>query len=228
MLASAKNGISSYELARSIGVKQESAWHMMHRIRTAMEVGSVEKMKGQVAVDETFIGGKAKNMHGERKQEMRAKGFPKSVVFGMREKGGDVRTVVVADTKKETLQAEIREHIAEDTEVVTDSWVGYEGLSEDYSHEIVDHKRGQYVNENGYTTNSVENYWTILKRCYHGTYIHLSPQHLSRYLSEEDFRFNSRKMKDGDRFNKVLSQMHGKRLTYDELTTSHLQYIMPR
>ena len=224
LIASAKNGISSYELARSIGVKQESAWHMLHRIRAAMEVGSLEKMKGTVEVDETVIGGKAKGMHADRRQVQRAKGFPKVTVLGFRERDGDVRTMVVPDTTKETLQGKIEANVTGGANVYTDSWKSYKGM-EGYQHGFVNHNIGQYV-DGDVSTNGIENYWSIFKRCYHGTYIHFADYNVKRYLHEEDFRFNTRKMKDGLRFNKLLGQIAGKRLTYAELTESHLERLI--
>ncbi|HZT43463.1 MAG TPA: IS1595 family transposase [Chthonomonadaceae bacterium] len=230
LIANAKNGISSCEIARSLGVTQKTAWFLLHRIRYIMETGSIAKMEGTVEVDETVIGAKAKTMHADKRQEKREQGFPKSIVFGLKERGGNVQTMIIGDASKETLHGIINYVVEEGSTVCTDSWKSYQGLSERYEHGIVDHKKGQYTSgDNGeYSTNGMENYWSILDRCYHGTYVQLSGWHLHRYLAEEDFRYNSRTEKDGDRFRRVASQIVGKRLTYDQLTTGHLQHIAPK
>src|SRR5579884_47435 len=208
LLSNAKNGVSSCELARSLGITQKTAWFMLHRIREAMEQGTVEKMKGTVEVDETYIGQKSKTMHADKRQEMRERGFPKTIVFGLRERDGEVRTMVVADTTADSLQSEIVKNVEAGSTVCTDSWKGYNGLSAAYEHGIVDHKKGQYVSgENGeYSTNGMEGYWNLLKRGYHGTYVQFSPQHTHRYLAEEDYRYNTRTDTDGQRFAKSLSE----------------------
>jgi len=221
LISSAKNGISSCELARSLGVTQKTAWFMEHRIREAMKRGSFAKMEGTVEVDETVIGQKSKTMHADKRQEMRERGFPKTIVLGMRERGGDVRTMVVADTTADTLQGEIVKNVEAGSRVYTDTWKGYNGMSAAYQHATVNHKAGQYV-DGDVTTNGMEGYWNLLKRGYRGTYVIMSPQHTHRYLAEEDFRYNTRQEEDGDRFAQVVASVAGKRLTYRELTESHL------
>jgi len=227
LIVNAKNGISSCELARSLGVKQDTAWHMAHRIRFAIQAGTLEKMEGTVEADETMIGQKSKTMHTDKRQEMRERGFPKTIVFGLRERGGDVRTMVVPDTTADSLQGQIVKNVEAGSTVCTDSWKGYNGLSAAYEHGIVDHKKGQYVSgENGeYSTNGMEGYWNLLKRGYHGTYTQFAGWHTHRYLAEEDFRYNTRTQKDGERFQQALSLIAGKRLTYQELTESHLVHL---
>src|SRR5579871_443357 len=227
LLVSAKNGISSYELARSLGIKQQSAWFLLHRLRHMLETGSMEKMTGTIEVDETFVGGKSKNMHTDRRAEQRAKGFPKITVLGMRQREGEVRTMVVSNREQATLHGQIEENVEEGATVYTDSWKSYNGLANKFNHGIIDHNVGQYVSGD-ISTNGMENYWTILKRAYHGTYVHISDWHADKYLAEEDFRFNSRKQKDGERFAEAVSKMAGKRLTYAELTESHLVNLAPK
>ncbi|HLK55931.1 MAG TPA: IS1595 family transposase, partial [Chthonomonadaceae bacterium] len=217
----AKNGISSCELARSIGVTQKTAWFMEHRIREAMKRGSFAKMEGTVEVDETAIGAKAKTMHADKRREMRERGFPKTIVLGMRERGGEVRTMVVPNTTAETLQSQIVKNVEAGSKVYTDTWKGYNGMSAAYMHATVNHKAGQYV-DGDVTTNGMEGYWNLLKRGYRGTYVQFSPQHTHRYLAEEDFRYNTRQEEDGDRFAQIVASVAGKRLTYRELTESHL------
>ncbi len=215
----AKNGISSYEIHRALGVTQKTAWFLLHRIRLAMHNGSLEKMSGTVEVDETFIGGKNINKHSSKKQAGRGT-VGKAVVMGLLEKGGHspstVKTVIVKDTTRETLQVQVKKNIASGTELHTDAHSGYTGLSAEYAHGVVDHAI-EYVREN-VTTNGLENFWSLLKRTIKGTYVAIGVPHLGAYLDEQAFRFNSRKDNDAGRFVKVVGAVDGKRLTYKQLT----------
>jgi len=221
LIANAKNGISSCEISRALGVTQKSAWFLLHRIRLAMQNGTFEKMGGTVEADETFIGGLSRNMH---KHAREAKitgtgGAGKVIVFGLLERnttGSKVRTKVVFDRTRETLHGEIRRHVEAGAEVFTDAHKSYGGLSPEYVHQFVDHAE-RYVDGNVHT-NSMENFWSLLKRSIKGTYVSVEPFHLFRYLDEQAFRFNQRKVKDADRFVETVKQIAGKRLTYDELT----------
>jgi transposase-like protein len=223
IITSAKNGVSSCEIARSLGITQKTAWFMLHRIRLAMQNGSMMKLGrsggGEVEADETFIGGKARNMHLSVKQR-RITGTgtkDKTAVMGILERGGHVRTVVVANRKKTALQSEVRKHVEAGTALYTDALLSYEGLATDYAHKVVDHAI-EYVNGRVHT-NGLENFWSLLKRGIGGTYVSVEPFHLFRYLDEQTFRYNNRKdMNDSDRFSAVLSQVTGKRLTYAEVT----------
>jgi transposase-like protein len=218
MITNCKNGVSSYEIARNIGVTQKSAWFMLHRIRLAMKDESPARTMGQagkpVEVDETFIGGKAKNKHlSARKQDE-----PKMVVMGMLDRSSrEVRAKVVPNAKRETLQAEILKNIVKVGTVYTDGHVGYDQLNQlRYIHETVNHVN-EYVRGNVHTQ-GIENFWSCLKRTLTGTYVAVEPFHLDSYVDEQVFRFNNRKGKnDEQRFKKVLSQVAGKRLTYAEL-----------
>jgi transposase-like protein len=219
LISNAKNGVSSCEVARSIGVTQKSAWFMMHRIRRVMKTGSFIKMSGEVEVDETFIGGKARNMHTNVKaRRITGTGTKdKTAVIGILERGGEVRLAVVPSRKKAVLQAEVRQHVEVGASLYTDALLSYDGLAAHYAHQVVDHAV-EYVNGRVHT-NGLENFWSLLKRGISGTYVSVEPFHLSRYLDEQAFRYNSRKdMNDGQRFVKVVSFIAGKRLTLTELT----------
>lgn len=220
LIANAKNGISSYEVARALGITQKSAWHMMHRIRLAMQTGSFKKQSGEVEVDETYIGGKARNMHkGARKAAGRGANG-KTAVMGLLERHSEtghstVRTEVVAETSKATLQGKVKEHVETGSDVYTDAHPSYVGLSPDFAHQVIDHAEA-YVNGRVHT-NGLENFWSLTKRCVKGTYVSIAPFHTFRYLDEEAFRFNNRKVNDSDRFVKVMQMVAGKRLTYRRL-----------
>jgi transposase-like protein len=219
IITSAKNGVSSCEIARSLGVTQKTAWFMLHRIRKAMQMGSFMKFSGEVEADETFIGGKARNMHlNVKARRITGTGTKdKTAVMGILERGGQVRTIVVPNRKKHALQAEVRKHVEAGAALYTDALLSYEGLGSDYAHQVVDHAV-EYVNGRIHT-NGLENFWSLLKRGISGTYVSVEPFHLFRYLDEQAFRYNNRKnMSDSDRFSAVLSQVTGKRLTYAEVT----------
>lgn len=222
MIANAKNGVSSYELARSIGVTQKTAWFMLHRIRLAMQSGDFHKMSGEVEVDETFIGGKARFMHQD-KREAAIKGrgaVGKAAVMGLLERHGPdghsaVKAKVVDNVRRSSLSPEVRKHVAPGSNVFTDALRSYDDLSADFVHEVIDHAEA-YVNGKVHT-NGIENFWSLLKRAIKGTYVSVEPFHLFRYLDEESFRYNTRKSDDADRFRDVAVGVAGRRLTYREL-----------
>ena len=220
MLTNCKNGVSSYEIARDVKVTQKSAWFMLQRIRLAMQdefFGS--KLGGEVEVDETFIGGKARNMHlSERKRRITGTGTKdKTAVMGILERGGKVRTTVVPNRRKAALQDEVRKHVTAGAALYTDALLSYEGLATDYAHQVVDHAT-QYVDGRVHT-NGLENFWSLLKRGISGTYVSVEPFHLFRYLDEQMFRFNNRKeLDDAGRFDLAVRQIVGKRITFAELT----------
>ncbi|MDQ2841135.1 MAG: IS1595 family transposase [Acidobacteriota bacterium] len=223
IITSAKNGVSSCELSRTLGITQKSAWFMLHRIRCAMHSGSLMKLGGngggEVEADETFIGGKARNMHlSVRQRRITGTGTKDKVaVMGILERGGDVRTMIVPNRKKAVLQAEVKKHVEAGAALYTDFLLSYDGLASDYAHQVVDHAV-EYVNGRIHT-NGLENFWSLLKRGIGGTYISVEPFHLFRYLDEQTFRYNNRKnMNDADRFSAALSNVTGKRLTYAEVT----------
>ena len=217
MIANCKNGVGSYEIHRSIGVTQKTAWYMMHRIRLAMQTGTFEKLSGQVEVDESYIGGLARNMHKDkRKEKITGTGTSgKVAVMGMLERHGEVRTKIVPDTKSRTLKVEVKENVEPGSEVHTDTFQSYQGLDSEYIHNVVDHAES-YVNGHVHT-NGLENFWSLLKRGIKGTYVSVEPFHLYRYLDEQAFRFSEREGKDADRFAKALGSVSGRRLTYAKL-----------
>jgi transposase-like protein len=218
LAANSKNGISSHELGRALGTTQKSAWFMLHRIRLAMQAESFERFSGTVEVDETYIGGKARNMHKRvRKQKIHGTGMTdKTAVLGMIERGGYVRAEVVGDTKRGTVQPRIRDAVEPGSSLYTDAAGGYSGLDADYDHRTVDHAV-LYVDGHVHT-NYIENFWALLKRGLHGTYISVEPFHLFRYLDERMFTFNMRDLSDYGRFERVLRAVAGRRVTYMELT----------
>ena len=224
LLSNCKNGISSCELARDLDVTQKTAWFMLHRIRLAMQDETFgSKLGGEVEVDETFIGGKARNMHLD-KRERRITGTggkDKTIVFGALERGGKVRTMVVADRKRGTLQACIKDHVEVGSALYSDALKSYDGLAQEYAHQVIDHAE-KYV-DGQIHTNGLDNFWSLLKRGIAGSYVSVEPFHLFRYLDEQVFRYNNRATKkrditDADRFSMAVSKIFGKRLTFAELT----------
>ena len=226
MLANCKNGISSYELARDLGVTQKTAWFMLHRLRLALQSGNFDKMDGDVEVDETFIGGRARFMHkSKRKRVIKGTGgMGKVAVMGLLERhgsdGSQVRTKVMGGFRKHHIQAEIREHVEPGANVYSDAFRCYNGLEDNFFHSVIDHAE-RYV-DGLVHTNGLENFWSLLKRAVKGTYVSVEPFHLFRYLDEQTFRFNNRKDSDRGRFLTALCNVLHKRLTYSELTGQEL------
>jgi transposase-like protein len=217
LIANCKNGVSSYEIARDIKVTQKSAWFMLQRIRHAMHTGTFNKLSGQVEADETFIGQKARNMHKDvRERKIKGRGPEgKTIVMGVLERGGEVRTAVVPTRRKGDVQAHVREHVMAGSALFTDALKSYDGMDE-FQHEVVDHAV-EYVRGEVHT-NGIENFWSLLKRSLHGTYVSVEPFHLFRYLDEQAFRFNKRHTTDADRFVQLCANVAGKRLTWNQLT----------
>lgn len=227
LICNAKNGISSYEIHRAIGITQKSAWFLLHRIRLAMQNGTFEMMSGTVEGDETFIGGKARNMHKERRENLiKGRGaVGKAIVAGILERGNKeagetsrMTASVVADRSAETLQGQIRASVEAGSNVITDEWTAYEGLDADYIHSVINHSV-KYA-EGHIHTNGAENFWTLFKRCLNGTYVSVECDHLPAYLDEELFRFNERSGKDKHRFVKVSQGIEGKRIMYKDLVAT--------
>ena len=222
-ITNAKNGISSCELARAIGVTQRAAWHMLHRIRMAMAQEHSDQLNGICESDETFVGGAMRNMH-KSKRALLPPGrgtVGKAIVHGILQRSTEdelsqVRLKVVPNQKRKTLQKQIKEHVKAGVVVYTDSLRSYEGLARDYVHEQIDHAVS-YV-EGEVHTNGMENFWALLKRMLGGTYVAVSPKNLTRYCAEEAFRFNERGGNDAMRFTTALKSVPGKRLQFKELT----------
>lgn len=218
-VANCKNGISSHELGRALGVTQKTAWFMLHRIREAMRTGTFDRLRGEVESDETFVGGEAKNMHAaKRGRKIRGRGaVGKAVVHGLLERGGPVMATVVKSTEGTELVGGVRRNVERGATVYTDAHAGYSDLFLTHVHRAIDHAT-RYV-EGRVHTNGLENFWSLLKRALRGTYVQVAPFHLRRYLDEQAYRFNWRKTSDASRFWGVLQSVVGRRLTYRQLAS---------
>jgi transposase-like protein len=221
LIVNAKNGISSYELMRSLGLTQKTSWYLLHRIRFAMQSGSFDKFKGQVEADETFIGAKARNIHkNKRRANMYGTAIMKTAVLGLLERNtpettSRVRLKVVESVRRHDLDPEIRKHVEKGSEVHTDKLRSYEKLADEYVHQVIDH--AECYARGHVHTNGLENFWSLLKRGIRGTYVNVEPFHLFRYLDEQAFRFNERKDNDAGRFIKAVAGYVGKGLRYSKL-----------
>lgn len=230
MLANCKNGISSYELARAIGVTQKTAWFMLSRIRLMLQSKRGGKLSGVVEADETYIGGKARNMHFDKKKRVMVKRgrsiAGKVAVMGLMQRHGNegalsqVFVESLSGLKRSEVQGKVRANVEPGSEVHTDAFRSYIGLDSDYTHNVIDHAE-RYVDGNVHT-NGMENFWSLLKRTIKGTYISIEPFHLFRYLDEQAFRFNLRGGNDRARFISAMTNIFGRRLTYTALTGSEV------
>jgi len=227
LIVNAKNGISSYEVHRALGVTQKTAWFMLHRLRLAMQNGTLEKFGGKdgtpVEADETYIGGKARNIHKSVKERKGINSNPmsgKSAVLGLLERGGRVVTFHIQDTKARTMMPLVKSTVKTDSWFFTDANSAYVMAGDHFRHDFVDHAV-QYV-DGVVHTNGMENYWSLLKRTIKGTYVSVEPFHLHRYLDEQAFRFNERKGTDKERFRIALTQVSNKRIMYKHLTGKEL------
>jgi hypothetical protein len=228
LLTNCKNGISSYELARALGVTQKTAWFMLSRLRLALQSETGGKLSGEVEVDETYIGGKARNMHASKRRRIkmhRGGHFGKAAVMGLLQRHGSdhsiVRCEVLSPLNRPNAHGKIRQHVAGGATLHTDDFSLYKGgLATNYIHNVIDHAEA-YVDGEVHT-NGLENFWSLLKRAIKGTYVSVEPFHLFRYLDEQAFRFNERASTDAARFALGLKGILNKRLTYVELTGSEL------
>jgi transposase-like protein len=220
LIVNAKNGISSYEIHRALGVTQKTAWFLLHRIRLAMQNGSLMNFNGEVEADETFIGARARNMHKERRHKEGNPGNEKTPVLGILErtrgdKASRVFLKVTKSRRKPELQQIIREIVEKGSELYTDSLRSYEGMEEEFVHQVIDHLESYAQGK--IHTNGLENFWSLLKRALKGTYVNVEPFHLFRYCDEQAFRFNERKDNDQGRFLTAVRGMFGKGLRYAKL-----------
>jgi len=228
LIVNCKNGVSSYELHRAIGVTQKTAWFMLHRVRAAIKAKSFDrKLAGIVETDEVFIGGLFKNMHKSRRAKVRAESeakgartqrgaIGKTLVQAVLERDGEVRAQILSSTQVETRLAFIKEHVKDGAQLMTDEGSFSPAYGENFVHEFVNHQI-EYVRGNVHC-NGVENFWSLLQRTLGGTYVSVEPYHLSAYVDEQCFRFNNRKDNDGGRFLKAMRMLGTARLTYAELT----------
>lgn len=216
MITSHKKGIASTTLARDLGITQKSAWFVLHRLREAAATRSFNgPLSGTVEADETFVGGKSKNKHTSKRTGIRGPSG-KVAVFGMVERGGDLRMVPVSDLKARTVQGAVAEHVAPGSTVMTDEAPAFVGLQGRYSHHSVNHGAGEYVRHYTIHTNTIEGAWSLLKRQIVGIHHFVTAKHLSRYVAESGWRYNRRKMAEGARADALIAGSDG-RLTYKAL-----------
>lgn len=219
MIVSCRNGVSSCEIARTIGCKQQSAWHLLHRAREIIAQAHEGKLSGTVEADATIVGGLLKNMHAKRAAEVRKiPGRNKTIVHAVRERAsGNVRATIIGEETTESLRQVIDTHVEPGSRLRTDAWPAYRRLRDTYDHDYVSHMEGEYVRGDVHT-NGCENFFNCLRRSLKGTYIRASDKHLDAYVDEAVWRFNVRKMGEWDRFDKAMKLIVGKRLTYSDLT----------
>ena len=218
LTSTAKRGVSSPQLAKTIGVTQSTAWFMLHRLREAYGNMLSETVEGLTCVDETYIGGKYRNKH-KHKRKAGSQGrslMDKVLVFGALQIDGDIKTMVIPTYHNKLIVAAAQKCIAPGSTVMSDELHAYKHLGEDYYHDFCDHASKKYVSDTGATTNPIENAWSHLKRTILGTYYHVSPKHIERYLREFEYKYNTRNAAEKERFGILLSNCSG-RLKYNDL-----------
>jgi transposase-like protein len=218
LISSHKKGISSCQLAKDVGVTQKTAWFMAQRIRESFDTETKHLLNGIVELDETFVGGKNKNRHYDKKvKNSQGRSFKdKTPVLGMLQRGGKLVCRVVENTSKKQLTPHILETIKRTAQLYTDEWSGYNKVGKLYARRIVDHSRHQYVNGD-VSTNTIEGFWSILKRGFMGIYHWVSRKHLQKYVNEFVLRYNTRSLSNSERFNLVLANAGNNHITYKQL-----------
>src|SRR5882762_847824 len=222
MIANCRNGVSSCEIARTVGCKQQSAWHLLHRVRHIFAQANDGQISGTIEADSTLVGGIVKFMSHERRQEHGRKGpySNKTIVHALRERStGNVRAEILPQESGKAIRELMQKHVEEGSFVYTDSHAVYRNLGDLFMHATTNHKRGQYVRGAGEIhSNGAENFFNCLRRSLKGTYIKATAEHLQPYVDEAVFRFNVRKESEWTRFDTAMRLIVGKRLTYSELT----------
>lgn len=218
LISSNKKGISTYQLGKDLGLSQKSSWFLLQRIRNAMK--QEIELNGLIQVDETFVGGKNKNRHHDKKVEFsQGRSFKDKVpVLGILDSNNKVKCFVIPDTSAKSLHPILEDNVQKESIIISDEWGGYNGIEKNFERYIVDHSKKEYVNQNGFTTNGIENCWTHFKRMWVSTYSgRIAKKHLQKYADEFSFRYNTIPCELSDRFYLLLGQTKGRRLTYKNL-----------
>lgn len=207
LITSHKKGISSLQLHRDLGVTQKTGWYMLHRVRHSLGLQQEEKLTGTIEADETFMGGKEGNKHKSKRIEAsQGRSSAKTPVAGLIERGGNLIAKQVPDTSGKSLRPFILANVTQGSNLNTDEWFGYNGLKAVYNHNIISHSENEYV-RNSIHTQSIEGFWSLLKRSVYGIYHSVSNKHLQQYVNESVFRYNTRKQSENERFNYMLSNL---------------------